>query len=381
MATTFLRPATAGCLVIVFAAAAWGQNSLPTGAVPPPYPPDVQTGAVTATPAPGYPAGLPASPLRDLTPAELLTPPPPGLNGHADLVPPPQCNTEGGLFGSVEYLLLRPRREGLQFALLSGTTAPTPIGNTESLNFDLNSGVRVTGGVRLPAGWDAAFTYMYFRSSAEGSAAAPAGGILYPTLTRPGFVDSALVGSATAGVLLNVYDAEFGRRFELGESCSARIYAGFRFADVNQDFNAYYDGLDAAGSTVTTSNVFRGFGPIVGAEGSVGVGHNFSLYARASGGLLTGTSTFNLLETNQHGQSVYAAYESRIRKVVPVAGVGIGAGWRAGRLSIQGGYEITYWGSIVDSPRLSSDFSPGKTTTTTESLSLEGFFVRVGWQF
>jgi hypothetical protein len=182
-------------------------------------------------------------------------------------------------------------------------------------------------------------------------------------------------------VLLNVYDAQVGKRFEWGEAGSARVWAGFRFADVHQDFNASYDGRDAAGSAVTTGNTFQGFGPMVGAEGSVGVWHNFSLYGRASGGLLTGTSTFNLLETNQNGQSVYAAYTSSIRKVVPVATVGIGAGWQSGRLSIQGGYEISYWGSIIDSPRLSSDFSPGKTTTTTESLSLEGFFFRVGWTF
>jgi len=364
MATTVVRRAAVFCLALFFAAAAAASDPVPA-----------------AVPAPGYPAGLPASPLRDLTPAELLNPPPPGVTGRADLVPPPACDTEGGLFGSVEYLLLRPRRESVQYALLSGTTAPTPIGHTESLNYDLNSGIRITAGVLLHAGWDAAFSYTYFRSSAEASASAPPGGILYPTLTRPGFVDSALVGAAAAGVLLNVYDAEVGKRLDWGETGRARVWAGFRFADVTQNFNAFYDGRDAAGSAVTTRNVFQGFGPMVGAEGSIGVWHNLSLYARASGGLLTGTSTFDLVETNQHGQSVYAGYESRIRKVVPVAGVGIGLGWQAGRLSIQGGYEINYWGSIIDSPRLSSDFSPCKTTTTTEALSLEGFFFHVGWAF
>jgi Legionella pneumophila major outer membrane protein precursor len=332
-------------------------------------------------PTPGYPAGLPASPLRDLTPAELLTPPPePGV-GRSDLIPPAETHTEAGLFGSVEYLLLRPRREALDYALVSSTTAPTPIGQTQSLNFDLNSGIRASAGYRFAKGWDAAFTYTYFRSTAEGSAAAPAGGVLYPTLTRPGFVDSALTASATAGVLQNVYDAEVGRRFELGDGFCGRVFGGFRFADIHNDFSAFYNGLDAAGSNVDTHNDFQGFGPIVGVEGAVSVCGNFQLYARASGGLLTGTSKFGLTETNQNGQSVYAAYDSQTRKVVPVANVGIGAGWHSGRLSVRGGYEISYWGSLIDTTRLSSDFSPGKTTTTSESLSLEGFFLRLGWEF
>jgi hypothetical protein len=317
-----------------------------------------------------------------MTPAEFFNPPVAhGGNVQGDLIPPPEHGVEPGWFGSVEYKLYRTRREGLNFALISGTTAPTPIGRTESLNFDTDSGIHVRAGYKFHDGWDAAFAYNYFRSSAEGAAAAPAGGILYPTLARPGFVDSALTGAATAGFLLNTYDAEFGRRFEVCETIAARVYAGFRFADVNNDFNATYDGRDAVNSAVTTSNSFRGFGPIVGAEGAIALPHRFQLYARANGGLLTGESIYTLTETNQNGQVVYASYENRTRKVVPVGTVGFGVGWHAGRLSARAGYEISYWGSLLDTTRLSSDFSPGKTTTTSESLSLEGLFFRLGWEF
>jgi hypothetical protein len=360
---------------------AWGQYVPPGGSAPQSFSQTLPTNTTPPAAVPGYPAGLPAAPLRDMTPVEFNQPDAHGPAGHGDLIPPAESGIEPGLFGSVEYKLLRPRREALNYALLSGTTAPTPIGHTESLNFDRNSGIQVRAGYKFHDGWDMAFTYNYFRSTAEGSAAAPTGGILYPTLTRPGFVDSALTGSATAGVLINTYDAEFGRRFELCETVAARVYAGFRFADVNNDFNAAYDGLDAVNSAVLTHNNFNGFGPIVGAEGAIALTPRFQLYARASGGLLTGESTYSLTETNQNGQVVYASYDNRTRKVVPVGTVGIGVGWHAGRLSAKAGYEISYWGSLLDTTRLSSDFSPGKTTTTSESLSLEGFFFRLGWEF
>jgi hypothetical protein len=365
MGTNVLRRVAAVIGFSLTASAAWGIDPVPN-----------------SLQAAGYPAGLPASPIKDLTPTEFLTQPGHEVGGgHADLIPHEEHQAESGLYGTFEYLLLRPRRENLNYALVSNTTAPTPMGQTESLNFDRNSGVRAAVGYRLPENWDATFAYTYFRSSAEGATAAPPGGILYPTLTRPGFVDSAIVGSANAGYLQNLYDAEFGRRFELGETCSARVFGGFRFADIKTDFSASYDGRDAAGSLVSTRNEFQGFGPMVGAEGAISVWRKFQIYARASGGLLTGSSTAGLTETNQNGQSVYASYDSTTRKVVPTCTVGIGAGWQAGRLSVRAGYEITYWGSLIDTTRLSSDFSPGKTTTTSESLSLEGFFFRLGWEF
>ncbi|HEY2784443.1 MAG TPA: Lpg1974 family pore-forming outer membrane protein [Fimbriiglobus sp.] len=368
MGTSYLRRVAAAVGIGLSASAAWAIDPVPN-----------------SIPAAGYPAGLPAPPIKDLTPTEFLSQPGhdpvTGSNGRTDLIPLEEPQAESGLVGSFEYLLLRPRRENLGFALVSSTTAPTPIGQTEALNFDRNSGVRAAVGYRFGEGWDASFAYSYFRATAGGSAAAPIGGILYPTLTRPGFVDSALVGSASAGVLQNVYDAEFGRRIACGDSYSARVYAGFRFADITQDFSAIYDGRDAAGSVVSTTNKFQGFGPIVGFEGAITVWRKFQLYGKASGGLLTGTSNAGLTETNQNGQSVYASYDSSTRKVVPTGTVGIGAGWQAGRLSVKAGYEISYWGSLIDTTRLSSDFSPGKTTTTSESLSLEGFFFRMGWEF
>lgn len=377
MGANILRPFAAVLGLGLALSTASGQTSSLGGSIPP--------APTEARPAPGYPAGLPPAPLKDLTPTSILTQPgheaAGGHNGHGDLIPHEEHHAEPGFYGTFEYLLLRPRRGNLGYALLSTNNAPTPVGQIEALNFDLNSGVRASVGYKMAENWDAAFTYMYFRANAEGTATAPAGGVLYPTLTRPGFVDSAINAAANAGVLINTYDAEFGRRFAAGESCTARVFAGFRFADVNQDFSATYDGRDAAGSVVSTRNDFQGFGPIVGVEGAFTVAHRFQFYARASGGLLTGSDSAGLIETNQFGQSVYANYSSNTRRVVPVGTVGIGVGWQAGRLSLRGGYEVSHWGSLIGTTRLSSDFSPGKTTTTYESLSLEGFFFRIGWEF
>src|SRR5207245_421266 len=91
-------------------------------------------------PVPGYPAGLPAAPLKDFTPAELLAPAAPG----GDILPPPAPahHEPGGFFAWGEYMLLRPTRGAFDYALVSRTTAPTPIGRLEVLDYDVRGGFR-----------------------------------------------------------------------------------------------------------------------------------------------------------------------------------------------------------------------------------------------
>lgn len=356
----------------------------PPAAMPPPADPLGGGAAPHAT----------AHPVKDLTPPELSHHDA-GHGGHNgngghDAHGGHGCNTcdehheheDGGLFGQAEYLLMRPRRGAFEYALRSSTVGAIADGPLDRLRYQQRSGVRAGIGYRFAeTGLDATFAYTYLRSSATGSSVAPTGGALYPTLTRPGVIDTALTAAADSGLDYNVYDVEVGKRIHRGEHVTVRVFGGARFASVHQNFDVRYNGRDAINAIVRTKNNFDGFGPTIGADMSAVVYRGFHLYSRASGGLLTGDLQATTSESNQNGQVGLGGIDGTSRRVVPVAHVGIGGGWSSGRITLRAGYEITNYFGLIEAPRFSSEFAPGRTTTRSEDFSLEGLVVTVGLSY
>jgi hypothetical protein len=339
----------------------------------------------TTPPTTTAPVRAPASepPLKDLTP--------PGFHTDAPAVHPayhevpghlrPAAPDESGPFATAEFLMLRARRTAFDYAIPGDTSGLVPIGGVRSLNYDLQPGFRGELGHRFENGWEAVFGYTYYHTSAEDSLTAPANQVVFPTLTKPGLTNTALFGGAAAGLTYNSYDLTMGKRWMVDEHVAVRLFGGIRFATIQQDFNAFYDGLDARSATVNANSKFQGFGPVFGGETVLAGWKGFHLYARASGGLLTGQSDNPLIESNSAGNAFYASTSNDVRKVVPVASVGIGAGWQYRSVSVRVGYEITNYFGVIDQPRFTDDVGLGKITTRQSDLSLEGLFVQVGLKF
>lgn len=324
-------------------------------------------------------------PLRDLTPP-----------GFADIVPPPPAHVgtdcppghlaptapgHAGFYGTAEYLLFRPRSGALDFALVNANTGLATVGPVESLKYDLGNGVRAELGYRFERGWEVGFAYTFLEASGGRTLAAAPGQVLFPTLTRPGLTDAVTSAAASANLSYNLYDALMGKRFAIDDNFAVRVFGGFRFTDISQRFNVAYNGLDAIKAAVNTRSAFEGFGPIVGGEAVLGGWHGFHAYARASGGLLTGRSTNSVLETNNAGGTVYVNSRYDVRKVVPVASIAIGGGWQYRNVSIRAGYEVTNFFGLTEPPRFVDDVGQGKVVTRPSYLSLEGFFVQLGFTF
>src|SRR6185312_10762308 len=165
------------------AAAAMAQ---PPSALPP-VPP-----TANASPIPASLSPPPNLPIRDLTPSQFAADAPapsvyPNMPGHLT----PAAPAEGGPFATAELLIMRPHRGALDFAIPSDATGLVPSGNVASLNYDLQPGFRGELGHRFGgSGWEAYFGYTYFHSSAEDCLHAPAGFSVFPTLTKPGLVDT-----------------------------------------------------------------------------------------------------------------------------------------------------------------------------------------------
>jgi hypothetical protein len=340
---------------------------------------------VVADDPPGAFADPDHPPLRDLTPdgfADIVPPPPPHA-GHD--CPPghlaPTAPGHAGFYGTAEYLLFRPRSGAFDFALVNGGTGLATTGPVESLKYDLGNGVRAELGYRFERGWEVGFAYTFLEASGGRTLTAAAGQVLFPTLTRPGLTDTVTSAAASASLSYNLYDGLIGKRFTVHENFAVRAFGGFRFADITQRFNVGYNGLDAVNAAVNTRSAFEGFGPMIGGEAVLGGWCGLHAYARASGGLLNGRSTNSIRETNNAGGTVYADSRYDVRKVVPVAGLAIGGGWQYRTVSIRAGYEVTHFFGLTEPLRFVDDVGQGKLVTRPSYLSLEGFFVQVGFTF
>lgn len=334
-------------------------------------------------PVPGHVRILePDPPLKDLTP-----------EGFTDLVPPdehavhapghlaPLVPDGHGFFLNADYFLLRARADGQDFAVQSRTGLAT-VGTVADLRYRLGNGFRTELGYRLPdGGLDVSAAYTFFRATGNATIAAPAGRVLLPTLTRPGLIDTATTAVAASRLDYDVYDALVGRRFELDDHLAARAFAGVRFADIAQTFDAKFNGRDARSADVLTRSRFEGAGPVVGGEMVYAWRRGFHLYARGSGGLLSGLDREDRRETNDAGRTLYADTPLALRKVVPTVNLGIGAGFQYRTLSLRAGYEATHWFGLTDRVRFASDVSQGALSTQPGNLSLDGLFVQIGLTF
>lgn len=157
-------------------------------------------------------------------PSDPLPPP-----AHGDALPPPHESAQehgpGGFFLTGEYLLIKPRRRALDFAISDPIDNGIPDGVIESLDWRTQSGFRAGGGYRLPGeNWEIGVYYTYFHSHDRRNLVAPPGGTLYATWTRPGTIEEVTSTLALTSLDYDVFDVEVGRRFQVGDSLAVRLF-------------------------------------------------------------------------------------------------------------------------------------------------------------
>lgn len=350
-------------------------------------PPAAPPSSPTAPPAGAPPKSLGALPeehlpVKDLTPHGVFGDIHPEEKHHAEHEIPGSLTavvpSHGGWYTSAEYLLMRPRNTDFDYVIrnTAGNGLATT-GPVESAKYQLGSGVRAAIGYVFDGGkWEGTFQYTYLTAGADSTVFATGNTTLLPTLTRPGLTDRALTATATADLDYQLYDMLAGRRFVISDNLAIRAMAGFRFSDIRQTFGAAYDGLDARRAAVRTRSRFQGFGPTVGAEGTLTAEHGLHLYARGQFGFLSGRGNNQVLETNDRGATTYANVRNDIQREVPFGTIAIGMGWQYRTIALRAGYEVTHWQGIFARPRFTDDVGQGKVINTPSNLSLEGLFIQ-----
>ena len=70
-----------------------------------------------------------------------------------------------------------------------------------------------------------------------------------------------------------------------------------------------------------------------------------------------------------------------MRQTVPVLEMGVGAAVHFRRFELRGGYDVTNWFQLLMIPDIADDIHRGKIVLRQSNLSLDGFFVQVGYSF
>jgi hypothetical protein len=186
---------------------------------------------------------------------------------------------------------------------------------------------------------------------------------------------------AGASLNMNVYDLESIRNFQIDKDFAFKLGFGSRFANIEQDLQAFYFGGDANGAAVRRHVCFDSFGLTVGGQGDWVFWRNFRLYGRAKGSLLMADFDNSLFETNNGGVTVNANVHEHYRQVVPVIELASGVAWEYRNLRVSVGYELQNWFNVVNAPTFVDDFAEGKLGRRTSDLGIEGISFRLGYNF
>jgi hypothetical protein len=327
--------------------------------------------------------GAPPPPGRADAPVELPGPPPLPPLAQQEPVPADRafncehCSSWGGFFADGEYLYLKPYRRDLDFAIVSPNANGDPEGSIQSDPWRSRSAFRVGAGYRAPDdAWEMGFFYTYLHDDQASSAVQPPGGLLFATLTHPGTVERVAQASADATLHYNVFDLEMARPIDVCGSLAVRPFAGARFAEINQELSALYDGGDANRDFVDSRIKFEGGGVRAGGEAELKLLNRVGVYGRAAASLLTGDFRVTQTEFNNAGATPLTNVNESFRKIVPVLELGAGVAYHGEHLHLSVGYEIANWFNLVDTPSFVDDVHQGKFQRNVSDLGLDGFVVK-----
>ncbi len=310
---------------------------------------------------------------------------------------PAREDQPAGLTFSTSVLFLKPHvSSGMDYAIVDPGVALATSGRLASVTFERSDALRFALGYRVPQSpWDVGVTYTNYNTQGSDSAARPGfpinpktAGFLLSTLTVPFQNDRADTASARASLQYDTTDLDVGYNFRLGKGLNTRLFAGWRFGNLERDLAVNYNGQTFRNALVKIADDFNGSGPRLGAELRVPLGSGFSIFGRGAASILFGKSATRFLETNVDGTELIADLDRSINQTVPVLDMALGIDMttplnkaKTSNLSLSAGYEYQHWFNVVNNTRFVNASNPGAFAQSQSDLSLQGFFLKAGLSF
>lgn len=339
-----------------------------TGQAPAPEPLPM---AAPPQPAHQYPPGV-----VDVTPEAM-----PAASAAPQCYFVPANDAVTPFVATAEYLLIRPSRPDLGYAIVDPNRNLIPEGSIANLEWQTRSGLRV-GFLWRPrhGSTDLGFTYTYAYSQGSANLTAPAGGVLFPALTRPGLIDQALTAQAFSNIVFNVFDIDVGRRF-CGDQTEYRVFTGVRMVDIGQLFSTTFDGLDAHQAIASNRSCMQGGGLTLGGEARWRFSHSFGAFARGRGSLVVGDYCVSAFESDFAGNVINTDVTDHFMKTVPVLDLAAGLSWQRRNWRASVGYELSQWFNQTESITFLDDFATGKYIRRQSDLSFEAITFQLAVEF
>lgn len=300
-----------------------------------------------------------------------------------------EAERQAGIEANFSVVSFQPRTSNLEdFAIVDPGTALVVGGAPATLDYRQTESFRYGANLRFEdSAVDIGFSYVTSASDAERSVESPAGGFLFATLANPAQNEQASTASAESDIRLSVTDFEVGYRFDVGDAVDARLFTGLRLADISQDATVRYDGIDFTNTEISISRGFSGTGVSLGGQADWNIGSGFSLFGRATGGLLLGEVRSSLLEVDNNGlDEVASLNQGGTSRIVPMVELAAGVNWRGSitddfHLRLGAGYQLENWFRVLDTLRYVDSSGSGVITQESGDLTSEGWFLELGLQF
>ncbi len=294
--------------------------------------------------------GAPANPVPAVAPSAPDT----QASNNCQAVCTPCCDMARWLvFG--EYLLLRPRNEGVEYAVpingnIVANQVPLQVGPTAVVNPQFQSGFRVGFERILSECGSISLTYTYYRNDAyDGPANAATPFVLRSMVFNPSSADAATdysSASAHESTSFNLVDLDYHHNLWSCDCSSLNYLIGTRYAQLAQQFDSDFESIISAAANAGIE--FDGVGLRFGLDGEQRIGCGFFFTAMANANFLGGEFSGNYMQSNTNTPVVATTNWDEAR-FVTILEAGVTFGWEScnGHFRASVGYTVSDWLNVV----------------------------------
>lgn len=278
-----------------------------------------------------------------------------------------------------EFLYWNPHIRSVDYASTEdGSSLAIGAGGTHRVGFDQAAGFRVGIGHMTKAGWAVGFDYTDFSTSGEDRTERPGGiGQLFSTLSHPGGPEEADLAIATTSLDFATYDLTAATRVVDKHFRSIDVFAGLRWATIDHELNADFDGRDFVNGEINDRMELNAFGMMFGAEGHWRMAEGWFLFGRSSLAAMYGDVRNTRIETNLNGFEQLVDFQDEYTTPLFNVETRLGIAKSLGCFELRFGYDFNIWTGIGNRIRFSDDIEETAYAPADGDMLLEGLFFQL----
>jgi hypothetical protein len=267
------------------------------------------------------------------------------------------CGGDPVWHGFGDFLYLRPRNAGMEFAVPVDPTTLTQTGQTFVMNPEFAPGFRVGASRALNSCSEIAATYTYFRGDNATGAEALGTSVLQPLVFSPFTPDSLpsnpinfpwAIANAHEFTTFQYADLDFRHNLWSCDCSCLNYFIGARYATSAQEFDANFGDINGNVAAMQTNVNFDGVGLRLGLDGERAVAGGFYTSAKATANFIGGEYRANYIQGDT-ANALEVTTSWREARFVTILEAEVAVGWQSqgGRFRASVGYMITDWLNAV----------------------------------